>query len=87
MPLRNLVSHHRIAADPYGVLGMLFHTERHSTSETVLQFIVTAVHMYCVTAYTAAVLTDSLMSSAPVLPYVRFRQNGLSYNMRSQCYA
>lgn len=64
MPLRNLVSHHRIAADPYGVLDMLFHTERHSTSETVLQFIVTAVNIYCVTAYTAAILTDSLMPNA-----------------------
>lgn len=44
---------------------MLFDMERHKTLETVpWHFITTAVKMYCVTAHTAVILTDSIVPNA-----------------------
>lgn len=65
MHFKNFVSQHRSAADQCGVVHMLFDTERYKTSETVpWHFIITAVQVYCVTAYAAVILIDSLMPNA-----------------------
>lgn len=51
MPLTNLFSHHRSAADLWHVVDLL--SDRHKISDTVpWQFMATAVQMVCVIAHT-----------------------------------
>lgn len=60
MRLKNLISHHRSAADLCGVVDLLF--DRHKTSDTApWHFMATAVQMVCVTAYTDVIFIDSIM--------------------------